>query len=249
MHHNANFTSPRSAPFFGASVFIPEDLFRLFRLSTFLFEIVHLTSQWAFWTVQFYSFRLSSCFFSDRLLSDFRIVFFRRPSTFSLLDRTRLRYIASKQNKPFCVILRDCIFSATGSYIFRLSVSQSWLTNYSQVPYIFSERTIYFFLTDDSFMILRDRIFYAKRSYIFSEKTVFFQYSRAVYFRRPFILHRGHYIFSSKIVYFTVDPLISLKYSLSQIFSLIEPKKWLRIFENFFDFWPIFDFLAKIFFF
>ena len=147
------------------------------------------------------------------------------------------------------MILRDCIFSATGSYIFRLSVSQSWLTNYSQVPYIFSERTIYFFLTDDSFMILRDRIFYAKRSYIFSEKTVFFQYFRAVYFRRPFILHRGHYIFSSKIVYFTVDPLLSLKYSLSQIFSLIEPKKWLRIFEKIFRFLANFRFFGQKFFF
>ena len=96
-------------------------------------------------------------------------------------------------------------------------------------------------------MILRDRIFYAKRSYIFSEKTVFFQYFRTVYFRRPFILRRGPYIFSSRIVYFTVDPFILLKYGLSQMFSLIEPKK-LRIFEFFFYFWPILDFLAEIFF-
>ena len=152
-----------------------------------------------------------------------------KPST---LDRTRFRNIYFQR--------QDRIFSA-----------YRWVNDDSQVIllYIFSERTVCFLLSDDSFMILRDRIFYAKRSYIFSEKTVFFQYFRAVYFRRPFILHRGHYIFSSKIVYFTVDPLISLKYSLSQIFSLIEPKKWLRIFEKIFRFLANFRFFGQKFFF
>ena len=162
-----------------------------------------------------------------------------KPST---LDRTRFRNIYFQR--------QDRIFSA-----------YRWVNDDSQVIllYIFSERTVCFLLTDDSFMILRDRIFYAKRSYIFSEKTVFFQYFRAVYFCRPFILRRGHYIFSSRIVipvyqismpsiatpthwelsmsilknnvwvsllrasifgiwglYFTVDPLILLKYGLSQ---------------------------------
>ena len=92
---------------------------------------------------------------------------------------------------------KDCLFHAPkGPYIFSVYV---WPLM------IFRDNT--FLVIDDSFIVLMDRIFYAKRSYIFSDGTVYFQHLRTVYFSRPYIFSRQDHISSAWTVYFTGDPV------------------------------------------
>ena len=64
-----------------------------------------------------------------------------------------------------------------------------------------------FLVIDNSFIVLMDRIFYAKKSFIFSDETVYFQHLRTVYFSRPYIFSRQDHMSSAWTVYFAGDPV------------------------------------------
>ena len=81
---------------------------------------------------------------------------------------------------------------------------------------IFYARGRIFSVLDDSFRISRDRIFSARGPYILRGETVYFQHLRTVYFSRPYILSRGPYIFSPRTVYF--QPSGPYIFSLDRIF-------------------------------
>ena len=125
-------------------------------------------------------------------------------------------------------------FQASGPWVFRPLMIHFWfvgtvyfmrgtvyfrflMTHLGFLETVYFQREDRIFsLIDDSFTILMDRIFYAKRSYIFSDGTVYFQHLRTVYFSRPYILSRGPYIFSFRTVYFqSSGPYI---FSLDRIF-------------------------------
>ena len=88
---------------------------------------------------------------------------------------------------------------------------------------VISHFTFITYLYHDSYMILRDRVHYAKRSYIFSEKTAYFQhFADRIFKPRIVYIQLQDRIFSAWTLSFTGDPTSQLTRTGHNVFSECE---------------------------